>query len=127
MIVTSFGTLFSIYGVFREFNEGDPIYASVILVLLFAPLLFSLFVCAINWSHNPSHRWEFLWQVPGVQLIKHFQLWKKLKQTLNEKDNFSNVDVCDQMKNSNLDNVQLWEISDIEQHLQESLQSQYIY
>ena len=79
----------------------------------------------MNWRLNSLSRWEFLWQAPGVQLIKHFQLWKKLRQKLNEKDIFSNIN--DQMKNSNLDNIQQWEISDIEQHLQESLQSQYIY
>ena len=127
MILTSFGTLISFFDSSTDFFAGHPIYASVRIGFLFAPLLFSLFVCAINWSHSSSHRWEFLWQVPGVQLIKHFQLWKKLKQTLNEKDNFSSIDFIDQMKNSNLDNIQQWEISDIEQCLQESLQPKYIY
>ena len=127
MVVTSLSILGNFADVFAFFSSSHPIYASVNIGFLFAPLLFSLFVSAMNWRLNSSSRWEFLWQAPGVQLIKHFQLWKKLRQTLNEKDNFSNVDVSDQMKNSNLDNVQQWEISDIEQHLQESLQSQYIY
>ena len=128
MIVSSFGTLVSFYSVFLDFIEhDDPIYASVKIGFLFAPLLFSLFVCAINWSNSSSYRWEFLWQVPGVQLIKHFQLWMKLSVSLDEKEIFSNIDFIDQMKNSNLDNIQQWEISDIEQCLQESLQPQYIY
>ena len=126
MVVTSYGYFDNFFSVYTFFSTSDPIYASVNIGFLFAPLLLSLFESAINWRLNSSSRWEFLWQAPGVQLIKHFQLWKKLRQTLNEKDNFSNVDVSDQMKNSNLDNIQQWEISDIEQHLQESLQSQYI-
>ena len=127
MFVTSFGTLTSFETVYFFFESSDPIYASVNIGFLFVPLLFSLFVCAINWTNSSSSRWEFLWQVPGVQLIKHFHLWTKLRETLNEKENFSNIDFIDQMKNSNLDDIQQWEISDIEQSLQESVQSQYIY
>jgi hypothetical protein len=127
VIVTSLGTFINFGDLIQWFDQSHRIYASVQIGFLFAPLLFSLSVCALNWTNSSSSRWEFLWQFPGVQLIKHFQLWIKLRQTLNEKDNFSNVDFIDKMKNSNLDNIQQWEISDIEQCLQESLQPKYIY
>jgi len=36
-------------------------------------------------GNQSLEKWEFLWQIPFIQLIRHFLLWKQLRKVIREK------------------------------------------
>ena len=108
--------------------------------LQFVPLILSMIVCLTQLCRKSANKednrktkistilskFEFLWQLPYIQLIRHFILWNDLRKAVLKKQkiyklcNVKGMALLRIIRTTKLATFQSWHINDIRQELEKT-------
>ena len=108
------------------------------------PLILSMIVCLTQLCRKSANKednsktkiskilskFEFLWQLPYIQLIRHFMLWNELKKAVLKKEriykfcNVKGMALLHIVRTTKLANLQSWHVNEIRQELEKTALSE---